>query len=188
MIRKNDFGPMDFEGAQAPSSSARLKDLANDLLDLKRDHEEAEVRIKSLKQQIHFLTTKIIPQEMAEQNIDYLETAGMAISRDQIVSGSLPADPDRRNKAIDWLKQNDAAGLVRTEVKVAFGVNQSNEALDFIGGLEDHGQNFEAKTSVHPSSLKAFVRERLRSGEDVDVDALGIYIGWEAKVKRKHDG
>ena len=189
MIKQNGFEPMDFEGAQASSTStAKLRDLAQNLIDLKREQEEAEKRLKHIKRQIHYLATREIPQEMVELGIDYVESSGMSISKQQVVSGSIPADPERRERAMDWLKDNDAGGLIRTEVKVAFGVNQSNEASHFIGGLEEGGQNFDAKVSVHPSSLKAFVRERLRSGEDVDVEALGIYIGWEAKVESSKDG
>jgi hypothetical protein len=36
--------------------------------------------------------------------------------------------------------------------------------------------------NVHTQTLLAFVREKVRNGDDIDFDALGIYTGKVAKI------
>jgi hypothetical protein len=41
----------------------------------------------------------------------------------------------------------------------------------------------EESEGIHAQTLLAFVREKLRNGEEVPIDTLGLYAGRVAKVK-----
>ena len=44
------------------------------------------------------------------------------------------------------------------------------------------GVAFVEAESVHPQTLAAFAREKLKAGEEVPLDLLGLYAGRQAKV------
>jgi hypothetical protein len=53
-----------------------------------------------------------------------------------------------------------------------------------IDDLRNQGFDPAHKTHVHPQTLKAWVKGRIESGQDIDFDTFGIYVGTEAKIKR----
>ena len=43
----------------------------------------------------------------------------------------------------------------------------------------------QTKTHVHPSTLKAFVKERITDGKPIDLDMFGAFISNAAQIRRK---
>ena len=50
--------------------------------------------------------------------------------------------------------------------------------------LEGHGLLPEQNTGVHPSTLKAWIKERMEAGDEFPMDLFGAYIGQRAIIKR----
>ena len=47
---------------------------------------------------------------------------------------------------------------------------------------EEKGYVAEAKTEVHPSTLRAFVKERVENGDEFPTDLFGAWVGQRAVV------
>jgi hypothetical protein len=54
-----------------------------------------------------------------------------------------------------------------------------------VGILREKGFDPSTKTHVHPSTLKAFVKERVTDGKPIDLDMFGAFIANAAQLRRK---
>jgi hypothetical protein len=59
---------------------------------------------------------------------------------------------------------------------------ERTEIIDYAQGL---GYAAEQKTEVHPSTLKAWVKERVETGETFPMELFGAYVGQRANIVRK---
>jgi len=143
-----------------------------------------EEDLKAIKKTLHHLKNSRIPDLMDQMQMEEVSFKGWKVKIDDFVSGTLPRDPEKHAKAVRWLEENDAGGLIKTDLSLSFGKSQHNEALNLAGRLESEGLAPEVKSGVHPQTLRAFARERLRNGDPLDVEALGLYIGKTAKMKK----
>lgn len=172
------------------ASSAPATDLSA-LNALVREMFEAEVAVanldadlKAAKARFQRLRTFTIPDKMSELGVDALKFGGKTVSIEPFVSGSLPNDPVRKAAAIAWLVENGASDLIKTSVEVEFGKSEHNAALDTAAKLREAGLEPAVAEGVHSQSLCAFARERIRNGDPIDPEILGLFTGRVAKIKR----
>jgi hypothetical protein len=168
----------------APSSLETLNRSLEEAIALEEMVEQLEADLKAAKTTLNALKTNRIPDMMAEMMMDEVSWNGWKVKISDFVSGSLPSDPEKRAKAIQWLEDNEAAALIKTEVKVEFGKSQHNEALSVAADLQRIGFAPKVDSGVHASTLQAFARERIRNGEAIDTEMLGLYTGKIAKFGR----
>jgi hypothetical protein len=73
-------------------------------------------------------------------------------------------------------------------VSVQFGQGEDERAQEVIDVLKKEGLLPEQKESVHPSSLKAFVREQIESNnQEFDSNArelFSVYVGKRTKITK----
>ena len=50
--------------------------------------------------------------------------------------------------------------------------------------LNEEDINYENKKAVHPSTLKAFVKEQIERGKSLPLDILGVYVGQKSEIRR----
>lgn len=173
-------------GASAPSDKLeQLHELLEEALALEGAVAQMEDDLKAAKSALHSLRTGRIPDLMAEMQMDEISFKGWSIKIDDFVSGSLPKDPAKRAKAIEWLESNDAAGLIKTDVSVSFGRSEHEAATSLWQSLESDGLPASLQSSVHAQTLQAFARQRIRDGESIEPEILGLYVGKVAKMKEK---
>ena len=89
-----------------------------------------------------------------------------------------------QEKAYDWLISNGHEGLIKNEVLLKFGREESEVVDETVSALQSRGLSPQVRQSVHPSTLKAFIKEQLTSGNDVPTEPFGIYIGSKATIKK----
>lgn len=173
------------EGAPAPSDALdRLNEKLGEAISLKETADQMEEDLKAAKQQLNLLNTQIIPDMMAELGMDEVTQRGWKIKVGEFVSGSLPKEEDRKASAIRWLEANDGGELLKTSLSVTFSRSQHNEALNLAGQIEEAGFAPQVESTVHPQTLAAFARERLKNGEPIDTEVLGLYTGRVAKFQK----
>lgn len=181
------------------SASSPAKD---NLIRLLGEWDEVEANIKGLEEMLSSLNarktelkTKSIPDAMAmlgsgEWQGDEPDEDGKVpkVVMDDFVSGSLPKDPAAREMAISWLEENGGGELLKTEISATFGKSEHNSALDVFGTLskmaEEMGFQLTMDSGCHPQTYLAFMREKLKGGESVPVEKLGLFVGRVAKVSR----
>lgn len=177
----------EFDVGAAPAAPDKLDALNAALaeaIDLEVLAEQLEADLKAAKKALNTLRATRIPDMMGELGMDSVTFRGWKVSVEDFVSGSLPKDPVAHERAVRWLEGEGAGGLIKTDLSIAFGRSQHNEALDLAGRLESEGLAPSVKSTVHPQTLCAFARERIRNGEPLDLEALGLYTGKVAKMKQ----
>jgi hypothetical protein len=161
----------------------QLSQLVRALRGVEQQIEDAENHLKLLKQDKHRMSVETIPQLMDEMGVERLDVDGVTVERKMIVSASIPAD--RKDEAFAWLRENGCDDIIKNDVTCSFGKGQDNSAKNVISILEDAGFEPSTKTHVHPSTLKAFVKERVTDGKPIDLDMFGAFISNAAQIRRK---
>lgn len=85
-----------------------------------------------------------------------------------------------------YLDRAGAGSLARYTISLTFAKGHQKLVrmlLKRIGGWKDAPSfSLTEKCSVHHGTLKSWVRERVRSGADVDFDAIGVHVRRVAKI------
>jgi hypothetical protein len=168
----------------APSALERLNKFLQEAVALEEIVEQQENDLKAAKGTLHVLKTKTIPDLMTEMLLDEVVYNGWKAKINDFVSGALPSDPERRAKAIAWLEEHEGGGLIKTQVSVDFGRTQRNEALAIADSIKLAGFAPDVSSGVHSATLQAFARERIKNGEPIDTEVLGLYTGKVVKFGR----
>lgn len=161
--------------------SAKLEEA----VDLKAIIDQLEADVTAAKRQLHSINTTQIPDMMTEMGIDEITQNGWKITIKDFVSGSLPKDPEKKRDALKYLEENEGAELIKTTVNVMFTREERKEALKLYSKLaSEHGQFTKMESSVHPQTLASYARERMRNGEQLDAEMLGLFTGRVAKYAK----
>lgn len=165
------------------STGKTLSDLVRKLRSVEKEIEDAEAHVKALKQEKHKLSIENIPSLMDEMGVDRLDVDGVTVSRKMMVHASIPAA--NKDDAFAWLRDNGLDDIIKNDVTCSFGKGEDNVAGDVIGLLQERGFDPKTKTHIHPSTLKAFVKERIENGKPIDLDMFGAFVANAAEIKRK---
>ena len=170
--------------AQVDSGTGKqLSDLVRTLRNVEKQIEDAEIHMKALKAEKHKLSVENIPSLMDEMGVERLDVDGLTVERKMMVHASIPKD--RKDEAFAWLRDNGLDDIIKNDVTCSFGKGEDNMAGDTIGILQEKGFDPQTKTHVHPSTLKAFVKERVTDGKPIDLDMFGAFIANAAQIRRK---
>ena len=161
----------------------QLSTLVRQLRSVEQQIEDAENHLKALKQEKHKLSVENIPALMDEMGVERLDVDGVTVTRKMMVHASIPAA--KKDEAFAWLRDNNLDDIIKNDVTVSFGKGEDNIAGDVVGLLQERGFDLSTKTYVHPSTLKAFVKERVEGGKPIDLDMFGAFIANAAEIKRK---
>ena len=109
---------------------------------------------------------------------------GSSVEVKPFYSARIPAS--KSDEAFDWLRNNGHGDLIKNQVSLEFGMKQDNEAKSLIEDLKAKGLPVKQKTTVHPSSLRGFVREQIQDlGKDVPAELFGTYVANKTKITTK---
>ena len=182
-IFEDMFDEADAVGRVDTGTGKQLSQLVRNLRTVENDIEEAEAHLKALKQEKHKLSVENIPALMDEMGVERLDVDGVTVERKMIVAASIPVA--NKDQAFDWLRDNNLDDIINNDVTCSFGKGEDNIAGDVIGLLQERGFDPKTKTHVHPSTLKAFIKERITDGKPIDLDLFGAFISNTAVIKRK---
>ena len=163
------------------------KTLSDKVIELKRIEDEiqnAEESISKLKEQAKTLSQFEIPKMMEEMHITKLKLKdGESVEIKKIYGASIP--PQHQEAAFTWLRENGLGDIIKNDITVTFGRGEDNKASEYATLAQ--GQGFEPvqKIGVHPQTLKAVVRERLESGQEMPSDLFKTYVGNSTKITRR---
>jgi len=145
-----------------------------------------EERLKEAKQKHIQLTDQDLPDLLRETGnitgID-LEDGSKLVIRD-IISAHIKVE--NRDQAYQWLRDNGYDDIIKNTVSTDFGRGEEDLAEGMMQILKDNGLEAQRKSSIHPSTLRAFVKEQLKSGvgeEEFPSELFGAYLGQRAEIK-----
>lgn len=144
---------------------------------------EAEEALKALKKQHAYVDEVQIPEKMQDLGVESITlNDGKKVAVTNVYAGSVRKDSAM--EAFMWLEQNGHGGIVKSEVKVNFGKGERENAVELVTNMrEDYGVLAEFKQSVHPMTMKSFVREQHEKGEDLPDTLFSTHIGKKTTLK-----
>jgi len=144
---------------------------------------DIEDQLKTAKQQLLKLTDEDLPTLLAELGLSkFTLDDGSEVTVKQTFGASIRTD--RKSEAFDWLRQNGYDDIIKNTVACKFGRGEDGLAETFIDVASKAGFAVDQKTEVHPQTLRAFVKERVESGDEFPMEMFGAYIGQRAIIKR----
>jgi len=171
------------EDLNSVNDAKSLSDQVVKLKNLEDDLVEKEKELKELKRHIELVSGEVIPTMMQEMNISTLKLAdGSSVEVKPVYGASITVA--NKEAAYTWLRENGLGDLIKNEITVSFGRNEDNKAQQYA--VLAKGQGFEPvqKLKVEPMTLKALVRERLESGQEMPSDLFNVFAGNRTKVTR----
>ena len=171
---------------QSVTQADTAKSLSDKVIKLKELEDEianAEQSVSKLKEQAKVLSQFEIPAMMEEMHITKLKLKdGESVEIKKIYGASIPQE--HQEAAFTWLRNNDLGDLIKNEITVSFGRNEDNKASDYADLAKGHGYEPVQKLKVEPMTLKALVRERLESGQEMPSDLFNLFTGNRTKITR----
>ena len=157
--------------------------LANKQLKLATDVAELEASLKAKKEELRLTSEQELPDAMQAAGLTQITlSTGEKISINEFYNAHI--SKANQEKAYEWLVSNGHEGLIKNEVLMKFGRDESEIVEQTVSALQSRGLSPEVRQSVHPSTLKAFVKEQFTSGNDIPTEPFGIYIGTKATIKK----
>lgn len=160
-----------------------VSNLANKQLKLTAEVFELEVGLKAKKEELRLTSERELPDAMQSAGLTQITlNNGEKISITEFYNAHI--SKANQEKAYSWLVSNGHEGLIKNEVLLKFGRDESGVVDETVSALQSRGLSPQIRQSVHPSTLKAFIKEQLTSGNDIPTEPFGIYIGSKATIKK----
>ena len=182
-MTKIDFENDRMQSVEQIDSAKRLSDKVLELKDLEDEISNAEESLKKLKEKARQVSSIEIPAMMDDMQITKLKLKdGESVEIKKVYGASIPKD--QQEAAFTWLRNNGLGDVIKNDITVTFGRGEDNKAAQYA--VLARGQGFEPvqKVGVNPMTLKALVRERLESGQEMPSDLFNTYAGNSTKINR----
>ena len=185
--------------APASNEIGAIADMASQLLEVENEINRLEEALKQRKQDLTKLAEQDLPDLMQELNIkDFTLSNGAKVEIKELISGSVPsggaidrAKGDdkvsleiRQQQCFDWLRDNGAGDLIKSNVEVQFGRDEDDDCNAFTEELRDRQIYYKRVVAVHPGTLNSFIKERMSEGKEVPHDLFRVFTGRRAKIRR----
>jgi len=176
-VNADKFDEVNKEGA------SNLSNLIRRSIQIDEEIQNAEQYLKDLKFKKRKVNEEDIPMLMNEMGMDSVSVDGHRVSVRQFVHARI--SDDKREEAFAFLRSIGEADIIKNDVTVSFKAGEDNMVGAVIEDLRgQYGLEPSQKTHVHPSTLKALVKNRVESGKELDFDTFGVFVGNEAKITR----
>lgn len=166
----------------------KLANQAQMLLMAQEEVARCEDDLKLAKEVLRKLEQEFIPNTMQELGVEtFTLTNGAKISVNTFYDAKI--SDENKSEAFGWLHDHGFGSLIKTEVSCKFDRESYDEAIALTHLLKEKGFDYVDKETVHPMTLKTFVKTQIESTEEDVVrppkELFGIYIGKKAKVTLK---
>ena len=157
----------------------RLKTKEDELVSL-------EEQVKNKKEEIDEISSRIIPELLAEQGLSAIKLAdGSNVSVKKEFRCTLPKDEVKRQQAYEWLRNEKLGDIIKNNVFVTFGKGEDDKAKQLLDLAAENGYEPQQKSDVAWMTLTALFRERIEAGLDMPSDVFNTWIKDKTKITRK---
>ena len=164
-----------------------VSNIAEQILAEQQRVENLEGDLKAAKAKLLKLTDEELPAAMQELNLSAFALAdGSQVSLKPTYGARIPKDKEQA--AFEWLRQRNEADLIKNTVTVRFNKEQDNEARALVEDLRGKDMQPEQASTIHPGTLRAWVKGRVEDGLELDMELFGVWVGQRAEIKRNNDG
>lgn len=149
-----------------------------------REVERCEAALKEAQEAYNKYRLGDLPELLKELKLDMIRLEdGTEIEVDAEIKCSITKAV--ADQAYAWLRQNNFGGLIKTNVSVDFGKEEKDKADKLAAQLGKKFENVVEKETVHPATLKSFVKEQLEAGalSASELKLFSVYQYSVAKLK-----
>lgn len=134
--------------------------------------QQAEAMNKTIEEEKN-LAERLIPDAMSSIGLSELRTAsGHFIQLKTDYYASIPKA--KSEAAFEWLRSRNMGGVIKESLSV-----DKSQAETLVAAQVP----FTVDASVHPSTLKALVREQIEAGNEFPRELFGVHVANKAVVK-----
>lgn len=178
----------DYSAYVGPDDAAPAVDL-NQLQEMAERQAQAQAEVARLeaelnraKETLKDLAERQVPELMDQIGIeDFRTRTGLRIRIEESIRASIPKE--RTFEAFAWLQSNNSASLIKRKVAVEFGKGEDAAATELAAYLKKQGYAPENEAKVHPQTLGAWVREKLKAGVEIPLDLFGVFRQRVSKIE-----
>jgi len=153
---------------------------------LQDDIDRAEEHVDNLKKMADDISSRVIPELLAEQGLSSLKLAdGSSVTVKREYRCTLPKEDERRQSAYNWLRENGLGDIIKNNVSVTFGRGEDDKAQRLLDLAASNGFEPNQKSDVAWNTLTALFQERVESGLDMPSDVFSTWIKDTTKITRK---
>lgn len=164
------------------SDMKRIVQLALLMKDQQQRVDDLEQELKEAKDALRTTEREDLPMLMAELGISELKLEDGSVVK-VVEEVDCRISDATRERALAWLADNGFGGLIKTQVVAVFGRGERDQALKAFEKLVDEPADVSLKEEVHPSTLKAFVKEQIAAGTALPLDAFNVFPYNKATLK-----
>jgi len=183
----NDDAYGDFREDIGPNSNLTivLNQLADELIEALKEVAEAEQTLKDKKAYADDIAQVRIPAvtDGLEGKFDLGNDRTLEVKEE--IRASVAGE--KLAPAVQWLDEHDYSSIVKRTVVFEFGKDDDEKVKKFKEAIapivRDQRLVFKEKAAIHPQTLLAWVKERLKEGDTLPVEIFGIFRQKTAKVK-----
>ena len=163
--------------------------IAQECVNLKKVEDEIseiEEQLKKKKEEADHISSKVIPELLAEQGLSEIKLAdGSKVSVKKEFRCTLPKDEAKREQAYEWLRNEKLGDIIKNNVFVTFGKGEDDKAKSLIDLAVENGYEPNQKSDVAWNTLTALYEERVKAGLDMPSDVFSLWIKDKTKISRK---
>ena len=157
----------------------RLKTKEDELVSL-------EEQVKNKKEEIDEISSRIIPELLAEQGLSAIKLAdGSNVSVKKEFRCTLPKDEVKREAAYKWLRDQGLGDIIKNNIFVTFGKGEDDKAKQLLNLAAENGFDPQQKSDAAWNTLTALFQERVESGLDMPSDVFNTWIKDKTKITWK---
>lgn len=157
---------------------------------LEEEVEALEAQVVNKKAELRKVAEEELPELLNMVGLPSITLAdGSIIAVTENISASIT--DENRGAVMTWLRTNNLGDLIKNSVTVTFGKGEDKDAdllVHNIKVMADQGSlkfgTLDQKEVVHPSTLKAFVKERLKEGLPLPADTFKLFIGQICRIRK----
>ena len=163
--------------------NVKVIELADEALFLTEEIAATESKLEISKRRLREIQVDLLPDLLAEVGYRDFERNGHQFKLEIFVSGSFPKEKAKVKTAIQWLKDHNLEEVIKVEFRALFNRGEINVAREAVSRIRDLCK-VNILATVHPQTLTALVRKRLRDGDPIAPDVLGVWAGRRMQIKK----
>jgi len=174
------------EGLPAPTNTEleEVSKLAEKQLHLEREIEIIELHLTDAKNNLRMIQENLLPEAMLACGMEEFKMEnGLKIKIKSDIHSSIRKD--FVSEAMRWLDEHELGGIIKSQVDVSFARGEAVKSHQLVEYCKAAGFNVSEKESVHPSTLKATVKDQMSRGIQFPDELFSIYQSRKAEIKLK---
>lgn len=153
-------------------------------MELEDELERAEEIVEQIKEQLVEVREKQLPDLLKSKNLSEVRLAqGHKLILEDKYFSSIPVET--KEESHKWFREHGFGDLIKNLVTLSFARGEDNRAAQLLEELRSRGFEPQANQSIHPQTLKAFVREQITNGKSLPESVVKVTIVPTVKIKRK---